>query len=154
MWLGINQWQITKASTRIRPLVPTSTRGCRQSSFRTPFGSWRAARHSQAGSDDKSSTTFWAVAGLRTLFAPRDEAFQPPASADPEEYLNGHLLTGASETFDLSRCTSIKSLAGETLPVSDGGMRVGPARIVRADIPCTNGVIHIVDAELQAANAT
>jgi uncharacterized surface protein with fasciclin (FAS1) repeats len=92
--------------------------------------------------------------GLRTLFAPRDEAFQPPASADPEEYLNGHLLTGASETFDLSRCTSIKSLAGETLPVSDGGMRVGPARIVRADIPCTNGVIHIVDAELLAPNAT
>src|SRR5436305_10354361 len=36
--------------------------------------------------------------GLRTLFAPTDQAFRPPASGDPEEYLNRHLLTGASET--------------------------------------------------------
>ena len=90
--------------------------------------------------------------GLRTLFAPKDEAFRPPASGDPEEYLNRHLLTGALESFDLSRCSSVKSLAAETLPVSEGGMRIGGARIVRSDVPCTNGVVHIVDAELQAVN--
>jgi hypothetical protein len=63
--------------------------------------------------------------GLRTLFAPTDQAFRPPASGDPEEYLNRHLLNGASESFDLSRCKSVKSMADEMLPVSEAGMRIG-----------------------------
>lgn len=39
------------------------------------------------------------------------------------------------------------------LPVSEGGLRIGGARIVRADVPCTNGVIHLVDAEFHNADA-
>ena len=91
--------------------------------------------------------------GLHTLFAPSDEAFHAPASDDSEEFLSRHLLSGASKTFDLSRCNRVKSAGGETLPVSEGGMRIGNARIVRADVPCTNGVVHIIGSELQSASA-
>ncbi len=91
--------------------------------------------------------------GLHTLFVPADQGFQAPACGDPEEFLNLHLLSGASETFDLSRCHDVKSVAGVSLPVSEGGMRIGSARILRANVPCTNGVIHVVDAEPQSAGA-
>jgi uncharacterized surface protein with fasciclin (FAS1) repeats len=92
--------------------------------------------------------------GLRTLFVPSDQGFQAPGSEDAEEFLNRHLLTGGFESFDLSRCERVKTIGGQTLPVSDGGMRIGGARIVRANVPCTNGVIHIVDAEPQPAPAS
>jgi len=91
--------------------------------------------------------------GLRTLFVPADQGFQAPVSGDPEKFLNRHLLSGAAETFDLSRCHQVKSLAGVPLQVSEGGMRVGGARILRGNVPCTNGVIHLMDAEPQPANA-
>jgi len=90
--------------------------------------------------------------GLHTLFVPKDQVFRGPSSGDPEAFLNRHLLSGAAESFDLSRCDRVKSASGETLPVSEGGMRIGSARIIRANVPCTNGVIHIVDAELQSVN--
>jgi uncharacterized surface protein with fasciclin (FAS1) repeats len=87
--------------------------------------------------------------GLHTLFVPTNNAFRPPASEDPEQYLNRHLLRGGAESFDLSRCSCVKSVAGERLPVAERGTQVGGARIIRADVPCTNGVVHIVDAEFQ-----
>lgn len=85
--------------------------------------------------------------GLHTLFVPTDQAFRPPTSGDPEDYLSRHLLSGAAETFDLSRCKQVKSATGETVPVSEGGMRIGNARILHANIACTNGVVHVVDSE-------
>lgn len=91
--------------------------------------------------------------GLRTLLAPRNEALDSmalPNAEDAEEFLNRHLLPGGIESFDLRRMQNVKTLAGESLPVSpeDGTFRIGPALIVRSDIPCTNGVIHVVDAVL------
>jgi uncharacterized surface protein with fasciclin (FAS1) repeats len=92
--------------------------------------------------------------GLHTLFAPSDEAFRAPASGAPEEFINRYLLSGAWKSFDLSRCNRVKAASGETLSVSEAGMRIGNARIIRADVPCTNGVVHIVGAELQPASAS
>jgi hypothetical protein len=92
--------------------------------------------------------------GLRTLFVPSDQGFRAPGSGDPEEFLNLHLLTGGFESFDLSRCERVKTVGGQALPVSDGGMRIGGARIVRANVPCTNGVIHILDGEPEPAPAS
>lgn len=87
--------------------------------------------------------------GLHTLFAPTDEALNP-TPADMEEFLNRHLVSGGMESFDLRRGQSVKNLAGEVLPVQaeNGSFRIGKARIVRSDIPCTNGVIHVVDGRV------
>lgn len=91
--------------------------------------------------------------GLHTLLAPSDSAFQAPDSGSPEEYLNRHLLPGAQESFDLSRCRQVKTAAGGMLPVAEAGLRIGGAKIVRADVSCTNGVIHIIDSELHPPKA-
>ena len=92
--------------------------------------------------------------GLQTLFVPTNEAFRVPVSGDPEEIINRHLLSGAWESFDLSRTRAVENRNGEVLPVSEGGTEVGGARIVRADVPCTNGVIHVVGADLQPVSAS
>jgi hypothetical protein len=46
--------------------------------------------------------------GLHTLFVPSNRAFRAPESGDAEEFLNRHLLSGAWETFDLSRSERVK----------------------------------------------
>jgi uncharacterized surface protein with fasciclin (FAS1) repeats len=86
--------------------------------------------------------------GLHTLFVPNDAAFEGGRPGDPEHFLNEHLLSGGMETFDLTRCKTVKSLAGNIFPVQSASqaLRIGDARILRGDIPCTNGVVHIVDA--------
>lgn len=88
--------------------------------------------------------------GLHTLLAPRNQAlsgFQPANPDQAEEFLNHHLLPGAIESFDLRRVKTVKTLAGDLLDVrpESGSFRIGDALIVRSDIPCTNGVVHVVD---------
>jgi|ERR1700685_2015935 len=87
--------------------------------------------------------------GLHTLLAPRNEALsdlKPLNPDDAEEFLSHYLLPGAIESFDLRRVKSVKSLAGDTLQVrpENGTFRIGAALMVRSDIPCTNGVVHIM----------
>jgi transforming growth factor-beta-induced protein len=87
--------------------------------------------------------------GLHTLLAPSNEALSGLKLRHPDEveaFLNHYLLPGGIESFDLRRVKSVKSLAGDTLQVrpENGSFRIGAALIVRSDIPCTNGVIHIV----------
>lgn len=90
--------------------------------------------------------------GLRTLLAPRNEALKEVRPEDVEEFLERHLLPGGQETFDLRRCQQIKNVAGTVLPVKqdNGSIRIGNAMITRSDIPCTNGVIQIVDSVISA----
>ena len=85
--------------------------------------------------------------GLRTLLAPTNEGLGGFAPEDLDAFLETQMLTGAMETFDLRRCGTVKSVSGRILEVKpeDGTFRVGRAKLVRSDIPCTNGVIHIVD---------
>ena len=86
--------------------------------------------------------------GLRTLLAPRNENLQNLPLEEVEAFLERHLLQGGQESFDLRRCREIKTLAGNVLPIKqeNGSIRIGNALITRSDIPCTNGVIQIVDA--------
>jgi uncharacterized surface protein with fasciclin (FAS1) repeats len=86
--------------------------------------------------------------GLRTLLAPRNEALKDFRPENMEDFLNRHLLPGGQETFDLRRCREIKTLDGTVLTIAqeNGTIRVGKGMITRSDIPCTNGVIQIVDA--------
>ncbi|MBV9085077.1 MAG: fasciclin domain-containing protein, partial [Acidobacteriaceae bacterium] len=88
------------------------------------------------------------VSGLRTLFAPTNDAIVNASPEEPEPLVNKHLAQGAIETFDLRRMEAVKNFAGDKLRVEvrGGTFRIGSANIVRSDIPCTNGVIHVVDA--------
>jgi uncharacterized surface protein with fasciclin (FAS1) repeats len=88
--------------------------------------------------------------GLYTLFAPSNAAIGRHAPDDPLQFLERHMLSGAMRSDDLRGLKSVKTVAGTSLPVGVQGttVRVGDAKIGHSDIQCTNGVIHVVGAEL------
>ena len=98
-------------------------------------------------------------AGPFTVFAPSDEAFKalPPGTVEalvkPEskdqlvKILTLHVLPGKVMAADVTGKTmSPRSVSGEELDV-DGtdGVTVSGAKVVKADIACSNGVIHVID---------
>ena len=99
--------------------------------------------------------------GPFTVFAPPNEAFEalPEGVVDallmPEnqdlltDVLTYHVVPGAVVSSDLTT-GDVETLEGSTVPVVvDGDMvMVGDANVVAADIPATNGVIHIIDSVL------
>jgi uncharacterized surface protein with fasciclin (FAS1) repeats len=90
--------------------------------------------------------------GLYTLFAPNNSALGKNTPEDPLQFLERHLLSGAMRSDDLQGLRTVTTVAGTTLPVHVQGatMQVGNAAIQRADIPCTNGVIHVIGATLSS----
>ena len=105
-------------------------------------------------------------AGPFTVFAPSDAAFEAlPAGTvatlvKPEnkeqltKILTLHVLPGKVMAADVTGKTlSPKSVNGEALKV-DGtdGVTVNGAKVVTADIACTNGVIHVIDKVILPAS--
>ena len=97
--------------------------------------------------------------GPFTVFAPSDEAFaKVPVDklqgllSKPEELakvLKYHVVAGRLTSTDLASVASVRTLDGRTLSLNlarDG--RVGDALVVKADVACGNGVIHVIDSVL------
>lgn len=100
-----------------------------------------------------------ALTGWRTLFAPTNEALE----AAPNDFWNElmkpenaerlrsivalHIVRGRQLLIDLKTTATVKSLGGEPVEVSLDGPDgfFGGARIVRADIACINGQLHLID---------
>jgi uncharacterized surface protein with fasciclin (FAS1) repeats len=104
--------------------------------------------------------------GPFTVFAPTDEAFAklPPGTVEtlvkPEnkakltKILTLHVLPGKVMSAAIAGAKlSPASVAGEALHV-DGthGVTVNGAHVVKADIECSNGVIHVIDTVLLPAD--
>jgi uncharacterized surface protein with fasciclin (FAS1) repeats len=100
--------------------------------------------------------------GPFTVFAPTDEAFAklPAGTLDnllkPENkdmlkrVLTYHVVPGKVMATDVVKMGSAKAVSGDTLPIKVSGSNVtlGKARVVKTDIPASNGVIHVIDAVL------
>ena len=101
-------------------------------------------------------------AGPFTVFAPSDDAFaklpagtvaelvKPENKAKLTAILTLHVMSGKVMAADVAgKKLSPASVGGEALHV-DGtnGVTVNGAKVVSADIACTNGVIHVIDAVL------
>ncbi len=98
--------------------------------------------------------------GPFTVFAPTDEAFAklPPGTLQdllkPENkqklaaILTYHVVPGRVLASQVMGMTSAKTLNGQTLSiaVSNGAVMVDNAKVVKTDIRCTNGVIHVIDS--------
>jgi uncharacterized surface protein with fasciclin (FAS1) repeats len=89
---------------------------------------------------------------LLTVFAPTKSALMR-VSADSGELsslLLRHVLGRAVTEDALRTADSVETMAHTKVAVESTGAetRIGGARIVRADVECTNGVIHMVDALL------
>ena len=96
--------------------------------------------------------------GPFTVFAPTDEAFSklpPSAVADllkPENkaklqgVLTYHVVAGKVLAADVIKLKSAKSVQGQELAIdTTAGLKVAGANVVKTDIVCSNGVIHIID---------
>lgn len=96
--------------------------------------------------------------GPYTVFAPTDEAFSrlPPGTLDelfedPKGNLAEALLYHvAPGEYPASEDATIATVQGSPIDLDATGesMTVNGAKVVRADIPAANGVIHAIDAVL------
>lgn len=99
-------------------------------------------------------------AGPFTVFAPSDDAFAglPAGTVDelvkPENkdkltaILLLHVLPGAIKSTDVAGKQLDATTAGGNTVHVDGtdGVTVDGAKVVTADIACSNGIIHVIDA--------
>jgi len=97
--------------------------------------------------------------GPFTVFAPTDDAFKklPPGTLDdllkPEnkEKLKGiltyHVVSGKVMAKDVTKIKSAKTVNGQslTITVKDKDVMVDNAKVIKTDIACSNGVIHVID---------
>lgn len=97
--------------------------------------------------------------GPFTVFAPTDEAFAKVPKdvlegllADKEKLaavLKYHVVAGKVMAADVEKLDSAKTLQGTTVAIdATGGMKVNNAKVIKADIKCKNGVIHVIDTVL------
>ncbi len=99
-------------------------------------------------------------AGPFTVFAPTDEAFAklPAGTVDdllkPENkdklvaVLTYHVVPGKVMAADLAgKETKAKTVQGQEVTISGkDGVTVDGAKVIKADIATSNGVIHVIDA--------
>lgn len=97
--------------------------------------------------------------GPFTVFAPTDDAFAKiPAEtlnavlADHDKLtaiLTYHVVAGKVMSKDVVVLPSAKTLQGQEVMVdASSGVKINDATVVKADIECTNGVIHVIDTVL------
>ena len=104
-----------------------------------------------------------AAKGPFTVFAPTDEAFQklPPGGYDSllkdvgklKAILNYHVVSGYFTARDV-KSGEVMTLQGSplTTAVSSWDVRVNGARVTKADIATTNGIVHAIDAVILPKN--
>ncbi len=104
-----------------------------------------------------------AVKGPFTVFAPTDEAFEKlPAGAYDgllkdagklKAILNYHVVSGYFMARDLkSGDVATEQGTPLTAAVSSSELRVNGARVTKADIVATNGIVHAIDAVILPKN--
>ncbi len=98
--------------------------------------------------------------GPFTVFAPTDEAFGklPEGTVEtllkPENkdklvaVLTYHVVPGKVMAADVVKLKKAKTVQGGEvdIAVADGKVKVDNANVVKTDIECSNGVIHVIDA--------
>ena len=98
--------------------------------------------------------------GPFTVFAPADSAFaRLPKGAvegllkNPEKLkavLTYHVVPGKIMAADVVKLKHAKTVNGQSvkIAVKRGTVQINRSRVVKADIVCANGVIHVIDSVL------
>jgi uncharacterized surface protein with fasciclin (FAS1) repeats len=97
--------------------------------------------------------------GPFTVFAPTDEAFKalpagtvetllkPENKAKLVSVLTYHVVSGKADAAAVTGEKEWKTVEGSTAHISTAdGPKVENAKIVKTDIECSNGYIHVIDA--------
>lgn len=100
--------------------------------------------------------------GPFTVFAPTDEAFAKLPAGTVEDLLKPenkqklisiltyHVVAGKVMASDVVKLHEAKTVNGQDVKimVEDGKVMVNNANVIKTDIECSNGVIHVIDAVL------
>jgi uncharacterized surface protein with fasciclin (FAS1) repeats len=96
--------------------------------------------------------------GPFTVFAPTDEAFAKVPKEKLESLLNDksalaavltyHVVPGKVMAADVVKMESAKTVLGQpvTIAARGGKVTINGANVIKTDIVCGNGVIHVIDA--------
>ncbi len=98
--------------------------------------------------------------GPFTVFAPTDAAFaklpegtleellKPESKAKLTAILTYHVIPGKVLAKDVVNLSEAKTVQGSSvkITVNGGKVKVDNANVVKTDIVCANGVIHVIDA--------
>jgi len=102
--------------------------------------------------------------GPFTVFAPTDEAFaklpkkQVDALLKDKEALRRvllyHVVQGKVMSSDVVKLRTAKTLQGQNINirVRNNVVRINDAKVIKADIVCSNGVIHVIDKVILPPN--
>jgi uncharacterized surface protein with fasciclin (FAS1) repeats len=104
--------------------------------------------------------------GPFTVFAPTDDAFNKLPAGTVETLLKPenkeklksillyHVVAGDVTAAKVMKMSSAKTLNGQELKVmvKDGTVMVNDAKVIKADIAASNGVIHVIDTVLLPQN--
>jgi uncharacterized surface protein with fasciclin (FAS1) repeats len=97
--------------------------------------------------------------GPFTVFAPTDEAFAKLPAGTVEDLLKPenrerlaailtyHVVPGAVTASQAMQLAGAETVSGQTIDISTSGntVRVNDATVITADIPASNGIIHVID---------
>ena len=95
--------------------------------------------------------------GPFTVFAPTDDAFAKLPKGTVEALLKDkkkltavltyHVVAGKVMAADAAKLTTAKTVNGQSIKLAtkDGALMINDAKVIKADIETTNGVIHVID---------
>lgn len=97
--------------------------------------------------------------GPYTIFAPTDEAFGKLPEGTIEDLLNNkeklteiltyHVVADKVMADSVTSLSSAATVNGKELSIETGdGVKVNNAHVIKTDIECSNGVIHVIDSVL------
>ena len=97
--------------------------------------------------------------GPFTVFAPTDAAFAKLPAGTVEALLKDkakltsvltyHVVAGKVMAADVVKLKEAKTLQGQSVAIdASKGVKINGATVVKADIACSNGVIHVIDTVL------
>jgi uncharacterized surface protein with fasciclin (FAS1) repeats len=103
--------------------------------------------------------------GPITVFAPTDEAFRrlpngtvndllkPENREQLRTLLSYHVVAGRVTAAEARQLSSAKTVANQDVRIrnSDGELRINDAVVRIADIPASNGLVHVIDRVLMPA---
>jgi uncharacterized surface protein with fasciclin (FAS1) repeats len=98
-------------------------------------------------------------AGPYTVFAPTDEAFAkiPKADLDAlikdkaklQSVLKYHVLAANVNSADLKAMKDFGTVQGGRIKLdATKGLKINDATVIKADVPASNGIIHVIDTVL------
>lgn len=160
----------TPTSTPIPESTPGSTSTPKINQGPSPSASSTIVGLASANSNLKVLTKALKASGLDkklsepgpfTVFAPTDKAFAalPPGAletllkpANKQKLialLSYHVVSGQEKSTDL-KSGSVPTLAGKpvTVKVQASGVTVNNAKVIKADVIASNGVVHVIDKVL------